>query len=109
MAFGEEYYCEDVAPCIRTMEFSIELSATIVSKSVVYDAGMETVRLYVMSGNKSFTFMVTPCRLFTGSYTLKTPNGTCLSSGSLAQGARYLDIGTCKTLAHDEYTDTLGS
>ncbi|KAF9298559.1 hypothetical protein BGZ74_009336 [Mortierella antarctica] len=88
MAFGDVV---EVAPCIRTMELSIEVSATSKSKSKFYDAEMsETyVRLTVLSENKGFTFLVTSCRQFTGSYTLKTPNGTCLSSGSLAQGTGF--------------------
>ncbi|KAG0017180.1 hypothetical protein BGZ81_010860 [Podila clonocystis] len=93
---GEGYFSDDsdddiiVKPCIRTMEFSLEASATTGVMTLTYDAGSrDYLRLYVTPENKGFSFSVTPCPLFIGSYTLKTPSGTCLSSGSLAQGHRH--------------------
>ncbi|KAG0037497.1 hypothetical protein BGZ82_002409 [Podila clonocystis] len=69
------------------MEFSLEASTTTGGMRLTYDAGSrDYLKLYVTPENKGFSFSVSPCPLFIGSYTLKTRNGTCLSSGSLAQG-----------------------
>ncbi|KAF9325533.1 hypothetical protein BG006_010984 [Podila minutissima] len=39
MAFGDA----EIAPCVRTLEFSIEVSATSLSTSKYYDVGMKTI------------------------------------------------------------------
>lgn len=86
-------------PCITTLEFSLNWSTTESSTTIsqTYYGGPDVFALSVRRDGLSATgctFTLTPTTTFAHSYTIKTPSGSCLASGSLVPRATKGSFGT---------------
>lgn len=72
-------------PCIKTLEFSYDWSATESTTAIAqsYECGLDFCTFGVKHFTTYLTFTLAPMTTFVHSYTIKTPSGSCLASGSL--------------------------